>query len=186
MTTKLEAINTMLSCIGQTPINTLQGTKSAFTVSAESILDSKTKSIQLQGWNFNTEENYPLRPDINGEIKLPENILTVDIPSIYYNRYVIRKQKIYDKLKHTFKIDRVIKGDVVLYFDFEDLPEAFKNFIKISAAYKFVKRELGSQSVASFTKEDVSEAYINLTNYELETGDYTLIPSWYEDVRRSL
>ena len=71
MTTKLEAINTMLSCIGQSPLNTLEGTKSYFTISAEKILEDETKRIQLQGWDFNSEDFYQLNPDVNNIIKVP-------------------------------------------------------------------------------------------------------------------
>ena len=67
MTTKLEAINTMLSCIGQAPLNTLEGTKSYFTIAAERILEDEVKRIQLQGWDFNSEDDYQLNPDVNGE-----------------------------------------------------------------------------------------------------------------------
>ena len=42
MTTKPEAINTMLSCIGQSPLNSLEGTKSYFTISAEKILNDES------------------------------------------------------------------------------------------------------------------------------------------------
>ena len=50
----------MLSCIGQSPLNTLEGTKSYFTIAAEKILEDETKRIQLQGWDFNSEDFYQL------------------------------------------------------------------------------------------------------------------------------
>ena len=75
MTTKLEAINIMLSCIGHNAINTLEGVKSAFITTAENILDSETKRVQLQSYDFNTEEDYPLTPDVDGFIKIPDNVV---------------------------------------------------------------------------------------------------------------
>ena len=45
MTTKLEAINTMLSCIGQSPLNSLEGTKSYFTIAAEKILEDEVFGV---------------------------------------------------------------------------------------------------------------------------------------------
>ena len=86
MTTKLEAINTMLSCIGQSPLNTLEGTKSYFTIAAEKILEDETKRIQLQGWDFNSEDFYQLNPDVNNIIKVPENMIMIKFPTIYKNR----------------------------------------------------------------------------------------------------
>ena len=46
----------------------------------------------------------------------------------------------------------------------------------MSSAYKFCKRALGSETACMYTKEDVMEAYQDLLNYELETGNYSLIP----------
>ena len=185
MTTRLEAINTMLSCIGQAPLNTLEGSKSYFTISAEKILDDEVKRFQLQGWDFNSEDNYPLVPDVNEEIIIPKNIVMVKLPSTLSNRYVVRDGKLYDKIKHSYKIPSVLKASVVFCFDFDELPEVAKEYAKMSAAYKFVKRELGSQAVCQYTQEDFSEARIALEQHELEIGNYTMIPDMYNGNIRS-
>lgn len=179
MTTKLEAINTMLSCIGQSPLNSLEGQKSYFTIAAEKILDDETKRFQLQGWDFNSEDCYQLNPNINGIIEIPSNILMVKVPSIYKNRYTVKQGKLYDKFTHSFFIDKPLKVSVIFCYPFEELPEAAREYAKMSAAYKFVKRELGAQATCQYTQEDLLEARITLEQYELETGDYTMIPDMY-------
>jgi hypothetical protein len=179
MTTKLEAINTMLSCIGQSPLNTLEGIKSYFTIAAESILDSETKRIQLTGWDFNSEDNYQLNPDENNIIKIPDNMAMVKFPTLYKNRYVVREGKLYDKFEHTYEIPTPLKVSVVFSYDFEDLPEAARVYAMMSASYKFVKRELGADKVAQFTQEDLMEARVALEQHELEIGEYTMIPDMY-------
>ena len=118
MTTKLEAINTMLSCIGQAPLNTLEGTKSYFTIAAERILEDEVKRIQLQGWDFNSEDGYQLNPDVNNNITIPPNLIMVKFPTIYKNRYVVREGKLYDKFEHTYEIPRPLKCSVVWSFEF--------------------------------------------------------------------
>ena len=179
MTTKLEAINTMLSCIGQAPLNTLEGTKSYFTIAAEKILEDETKKFQLQGWDFNSEDNYRLTPDTNNNIKIPKNIYMIKYPVLYQNRYAVRENKLYDKLKHTFKITKPLNVSVIFCFPFEDLPEVAKVYATMSAAYKFVKRELGSQAACQFTQEDLMQARVALEQHELEIGQYTMIPDMY-------
>lgn len=179
MTTKLEAINTMLSCIGHAPLNTLEGTKSYFTVAAENILDDEVKRFQLQGWDFNSEDDYQLNPDENNLIKVPDNMIMIKFPTIYKNRYVVREGKLYDKFEHTYEIPNPIRCSIVFCFSFDDLPEVAKTYVKMSAAYKFVKRELGADKVSQFTQEDVVEAYIALMHHELEIGEYTMIPDMY-------
>ena len=62
-TTQLEAVNTMLSAIGETPTTDaiIAADSSADVVMAVQILDEVTKEIESQGWNFNTEYDVPLR-----------------------------------------------------------------------------------------------------------------------------
>ena len=185
MTTKLEAINTMLSCIGQSPLNSLEGTKSYFTISAEKILNDEIKRIQLQGWDFNSEDNYPLVPNTDNEIVIPSNLIMINLPSWLKNRYIVRNGKLYDKFNHTFKIEHTLKASVVFCLEFEELPEVAREYAKMSAAYKFVKRELGSERACQYTQEDLSEARIALEQHELEIGDYTMIPDMYNGNIRS-
>jgi len=179
MTTKLDAVNTMLSCIGQSPLNTLEGTKSYFTIAAEKILDDETKRFQLQGWDFNSEDNYRFHPDNKGIIKIPADVYMIKYPTVYKNRYVVREGKLYDKIEHTYNISKPIDVSVVFCFPFESLPEVAKTYATMAAAYKFVKRELGSQAACQFTQEDLMDARVALEQHELEIGEYTMIPDMY-------
>ena len=180
MTTKLEAINTMLSCIGHAPLNTLEGTKSYFTQAAEKILEDETKRIQMQGWDFNSEDCYQINPDENNIVSIPNNLIMIKFPTVYKNRYVVREGKLYDKFNHTYEITEPIKCSVVWYFQFNDLPEVAKQYAMMSAAYKFVKRELGAEKASQYTQEDLLEARIAMEQHELEIGEYTMIPAMYD------
>jgi len=180
MTTKLEAINTMLSCIGHAPLNTLEGTKSYFTVAAEKILEDETKKIQLQGWDFNSEDDYQLNPTEDNNIEVASNMIMIKFPTVYKNRYVVRNGKLYDKFEHTFTINKPIKCSVVFSFPFEELPEVVKQYATMSAAYRFVKRELGAEKASQYTQEDLIEARIAMEQHELEIGEYTMIPQMYD------
>ena len=59
-TTELEAVNIMLSTIGEAPVNNLDsGLVDAET--AETILKNVSRDVQSHGWNFNSEPDYTLR-----------------------------------------------------------------------------------------------------------------------------
>ena len=76
-TTKLEAVNIMLSTIGENPVNSLtSGLVDAEL--AETILGSVSKAVQSEGWNFNTEQKVSFSADTSGHILLPANILRAD------------------------------------------------------------------------------------------------------------
>ena len=53
-TTELQAVNTMLSTIGEAPVNSITGTTTVDVSVAKNILDETSMSVQSQGWNFNT------------------------------------------------------------------------------------------------------------------------------------
>ena len=54
-TTELECINIMLAAIGEAPINSLTGTLPVDARIAQSTLSEVNKSVQSEGWSFNTE-----------------------------------------------------------------------------------------------------------------------------------
>ncbi len=78
-TTELEAINTMLTSIGEQPIqndNDLAGLSDASI--AQQILSNVSRAIQSRGWVFNTDLDVSMKPDQYGEITLDDTILRVD------------------------------------------------------------------------------------------------------------
>lgn len=179
MTTKLDAINSIISEVGLAPLKTLTGIKSYDVIKAENILETTVKQVCLKGYAFNNELNYPLFPDQNKEIRLAKNMLDVKIKQPYLHRYVIRNQKLYDKINHTFIINHKIMADITFYLEFEVLPEVVKHYITMLAANKFVKRVLGSKSVYAYSQEDLMEALILMETAELETGNYSFIKEYY-------
>ena len=75
LTTKLEAVNSMLGHIGEAPVNTISNA-TALPISASvavSVLDETSREVQLQGWHFNTEVDVELTPDGDGNITIPDN-----------------------------------------------------------------------------------------------------------------
>ena len=73
-TTELEAINIMLAAIGEAPVNTLTGSLPVDVKIAQSTLVEINKSVQAEGWSFNTEIDVTLTPNASKEIVLPVNV----------------------------------------------------------------------------------------------------------------
>ena len=68
-TSELQAVNIMLSSIGEAPVNSITGTTTVDVSTAKNILDETSMSIQSQGWHFNTHENYKtLSLDTDGKV----------------------------------------------------------------------------------------------------------------------
>ena len=54
-TTKLEAINTMLSVIGEAPVSSFEANATGDVAIAKNILDEVLQEVQTRGWHWNTE-----------------------------------------------------------------------------------------------------------------------------------
>lgn len=179
-TTKLEAVNSMLMSIGEAPVNSLESGLDDALI-AETTLNETSKSVQKHGWYFNTEDNFPLLKNVDNEIVVPNNILKLDVQN---TRYVLRGKRVYDRLDHTFKIKKDLKGTVILGLEFDDLPESAKQAIMYRAARLFQNRVVGSTTIYQFTKEDEMSALQELQAEELEAGNYSIFDS--ADVQRML
>ena len=173
-TTKLEAVNIMLSTIGENPVNSLtSGLVDAEL--AETILASVSKAVQSEGWNFNTEKKVSFSADSSGHIILPANILradaTVEADAL---DLVQRGLKMYDKKNHTYNINKAVNLDTIIELEFEILPEVARRYITLKAARIFQDRVVGSETLHKFNQEDELMAYNQLKDFEADSEDISI------------
>lgn len=174
-TSELDAINTMLSCIGEAPINDLTTTVSVSVNTAKNVLNETIRSVLNRGWYFNSEEDFPLVRDSNNELVLPTNTLRVRAAREFWDLDVAQRgNKLYDRKNHTFQFEKDIKVDIVIMLPFEDLPEAARGYITILAARTFQGRMQGSETVYKFTEDDLSRALVAMQDAEADTAKYNI------------
>ena len=180
-TTKLNAINTILSAVGEAPINSLTGTLTADVRLAEAILDETSREVQSAGWHFNTEKDVPLVPNSDNEVEIGTNVARVDLEGANVDAdfdIVIRGTKLYNRKKLTFTISKTKKYTVVYLLDFTDMPENARRYIMIRAARIFQDRLVGSEKNSMFTRGDEQQALIALRDYEMESADYSIFDNF--------
>jgi hypothetical protein len=191
-TTKLEAVNSMLSVIGEAPVSSLEsGLLDA--VDAERILNEVSREVQSMGWNFNTEKNFPAAADSSsGEITLADEIVRADLAKTKYRsstaEYVQRGNKIYDKVTHSFNIGKTLNLDIVRLLDFTNLPEVARRYVTVRAARIFQERVLGSDTLSSMNRTDEQNALFALREMEGDNGDYNIFDDYgtYSATDRSI
>ena len=171
---KLSAVNIVLSNIGQAPV-TLIDNDNPMVVMAANIIDEVTNNLQAEGWSFNTERNYPFTPDSTGNIQIPENVLQID--SGYYSDLdvVQRQGKLYDKRTHSYKFEGKQELNVIWLIDFDDMPDAFKNYVAMRAANLYAGRAVGSAEAAKFGEREEFAARAAMLEYETQQGDYNML-----------
>ncbi len=183
-TTELEAINTMLTSIGELPVQNkedLAGLQDASI--AQSILTNVSRATQAKGWVFNTDLEETMSLDKNKQVPLGKNVLRIDTTARVRGSkidIVERGRKLYDRQKKTFTFDAddVIKCDVVYYLSFEDLPEPARRYIAIKSARIFHDRVVGSGELHRFYQEDEMRAYTDLMSYEGDVADYNIFDNY--------
>ena len=156
VTTKLEAVNDILHNASLTKVNSIEGTLTAEVSDAVSTLDKISREVQLRGWNFNTEDEYPFAVE-SGEINIADNIAEIEFDTRYHGRWepVVRGSRFYDKLNHSFTgFTETLKAKVVLLFDYEELPQALREYVKIRAARKYQDDFMGDAEGHQFDSSD--------------------------------
>lgn len=183
-TTRLQAINTMLSTVGEPPINSLSAQR-ADSLIAQNILDEISREVLTYGWQFNTDENVEMSPEeTTGYIYISDKVVRVDMEPIYSNYdVVLRGNKLYNRKTNSDVFYETIKVIQVYLMEFDEMPEVAKRYITIRAARVFQDRMVGSEKSHTFTLRDEMTALAALTEYENEVGDYTIFDS--PDVART-
>ena len=178
-TTELEAVNTILSTVGEAPLNTLTGSLPVDGTMARNVLNEINREVQSQGWHFNTHYKATLSRNASNEIPLASNVLRVELDPNKYSKsshdIVQRNNFIYNLAKNTNIFDTDFEDVTIVYLlDFQDIPEQAKRYITIRSARVFHDRTLGATTLHKYSQEDEARSLIVLKQAEASTGDYTI------------
>jgi len=173
--TELEAVNVLLTTIGEAPVNTLTGNQVTDVTVAKQVLNEISREVQSQGWHFNTEPQVKLSPDVNKFIFAPADTARIDSRDL---NITLLEEKVFDLDKRSYEFDNPIKVDVVYYRDFIRLPDIAKRYITARAARIFSDRLLNSETIHAMTLRDERKALIDLREYEGDVADYSMMDSY--------
>ena len=182
VSTELDAVNSILMSVGETPVNTLT-VQSPEVAIAQKTLRQVCREIQAEGWSYNTENEYPIDTDSNNQVVVPNNVLQIDLNIYQHGKDydVVRRSdngvmKIYDKKNHTFTFENMAKlfFDMIWMIDFEDLPQPFKDYITARAARIASNRMVNSQPSAKLLEPDEAAERAAALEYENNQGDHNI------------
>ena len=184
--TELSSVNSILMAIGQAPINRIfqknidgdfdyVNPEVAFV---HSLLLEVNADVQNEGWVFNRENHFPLTPQDNGEIKVPENVLRMDVTenSVYRTTDLVKRgDRLYDKMNHTYIFDplKAIFFDIVWKWEYEDLPSVFKRYITLRASGRAATQLVTNPQLVQLLATQEAQARAACMEYECNQGDHT-------------
>ena len=177
--TELEAVNTILSTIGEAPLNSLSGSLPVDGTMAKNVLSEISREVQSAGWHFNTHYKATLTRDTNNKIPVGTNVVRVELDPNLVSKadydLVQRDGFLFNMAKNTDIFDRNFEDVTqVLLLTFNEIPEQAKRYITIRSARVFHDRTLGANTLHKFSQEDEKQALSILRNAEARTGDFTI------------
>jgi|2_EtaG_2_1085320.scaffolds.fasta_scaffold07792_2 hypothetical protein len=188
-TTELEAVNTMLSAVGEPPINSLEDQKNVDAAIAGNVLTEISREVQASGWHFNTQIKVTLTPDDSTKhINLTDNMVRVDTD--YWTSTTStdllndarditqRGGRLFDRSNNTYEFTKAVEATVVYILDWDDLPEPARRYVTVRAARIFQDRMVGSPAHHSFSQEDEVRARALLKEFEGDTADHSIFGNW--------
>lgn len=175
--TELEAVNIMLAVIDEQPVSSIPTKGVSEPVMAQNTLMRTSRMVQSMGPRCCVESDYKLHPETPSKlIRVPKNTLNIEVED-YTKDIVLRGTKLYDRKNHTYEFDKPLPVSITFFLKYDELPEHVRYYIAISAARKFQKEVLGSETHDRFTYEDEMEARLIFHRRELTNKDLTFLNS---------
>ncbi|UTQ80033.1 tail tubular protein A [Erwinia phage Stepyanka] len=172
---ELDAINDILSSIGEAPVNTLGDSANVDVANAQQILAKVNRMIQSKGWTFNIEEGAVLVPDVNtGLIPYLPSYLRVqgaDSPNTYINR----QGYVYDTAGLTDVFQGSISVNLTRLREYSEMPQCFRQYIVTKASRQFNMRYFGDTSIEQILAEEEAESYMQCHEYEMDYGKFNML-----------
>lgn len=181
-TSELEAVNECLENIGQAPVSTIAGDLGVDTQIALNFVRKINRELQSSGWYWNTEINYKLSPNGDGDIILPSNTLAVDTTGTSTDLNLVQRGvRLYDRENHTYTFTEDVYVELVVGLTFEELPETARRYISMRAARMFQDRIEGNADQGDTTDE--MQAMAALHADQLRTEDTNMLNGSYGMVK---
>lgn len=183
LTTQLEAVNSMLGHIGESPVNSISDT-AAVPVSvsvAIAALNEVSKDVQSEGWHFNTETGVKYSPT-GGSITVPADIIQFD-PIDTSLDIVQRGATLFDRKNNTTTFTSDLTVNQMRLLDWDSLPEVARRYITLKASRVFQGRIIGSRELESLIARDEYVARANLLEADGSTSDRTIFDNYDTSAR---
>ena len=180
-TTELEAVNTILSTIGEAPLSTLTGSLPVDGTTAKNILNEISREVQSAGWHFNTQYKVDLTRDTNNKVPIGTDVVRVELNNKYDKSsydVVQRGSYLFNLATNINTFTQDFTDNTLIYLlGFDDIPEQARRYITIRSARVFHDRTLGANTLHKFSSEDEARSLAVMKQAEMQTGDNTIFDS---------
>jgi hypothetical protein len=185
-TPELEAVNIILSMLGEREISALPSAGGAEANILQADLAEKTlhrvnREVQSEGWSVNTELQVELTADGSGFLNLDTDVIKVDATDTT-KKYVQRGTKIFNaeagENTFVFTVGEVVEVDLVRMLAFTDLPETLRRYITIKAGRLAIMEYLRDPALSQQFAEQELMAKLAADNEQWQTGETSMFQNF--------
>lgn len=168
----LDAINRLITSVGSDPVTTTDPSVDSDIAIAINFLTQKNIEIQSYGWAWNSDEKRLLPLNVDGTISVPGN--TLNINAAYWadtGKPMLVSQNgglLYDLVNETTVFSAPVQVDIIYRFDWDSLPQPFKNLITAEACFGFQATKQGAGIVAQVGQRDIQRAWATCEHAEAQ------------------
>ena len=179
MTTRtsfLNAVNRVLQMLGEAPVNSLQG-QFGLAKQAEVALNDVSRTIQTEGWSFNTDLEKKLERNSSNEIELSSNVSRVVVDNLEYPDIdvVQRGDKLYDRRNNRYTFDEDLIVDMTTILEWDLLPEHARQYITIKAGRQLQEAIIGSSDLTKLNLTQELEARSAFLEEETSKTEHSML-----------
>ena len=174
--TELEAVNSLLSAIGEAAVSSLETATTVEVTQAKNLLSNVNRETQQKGWHFNTEWDVTLTRDSDNKIPIGSSVLSVYVENkLTTIRGISGVMYIYDLDNNTFTWTSSLTNAVTItLLDFQDTPQAVRQYVTTTAARIFQEEIIGQVSAETVNRQEEAESYADLLDDEAERAGYNV------------
>ena len=175
-TTELDAVNAMLAAVDIAPVGSLVGTTDLEVENAINRLSRINRTVQTMGWSFNTRKEVKYLRNVDNEVTIGSNVLRVTpVGNSRWKSLVWREGKIFDVGLNSYTLDADVYLDVVELIDFENLPQAARDYITARAVRSHERFEAADDIKHDMASEEEIMAWSILINDHSVTNEQTMM-----------
>lgn len=178
-TTLLEAVNNLLRAIGRTPVTSLATVDmDERAQDARELILGVNKEVQEQGWHFNSRYDYALEPNVQGNIVLPGNTVSFAPSGRSVHRDITMVgAMLYDKETNTDLFDGTVWANLILLFEYGDVPSPIRSYVFHLAGQRFVADRQPDSRTSRFAEAEVAKKLSVALQFDSDAHASTLVQS---------
>lgn len=161
----------MLAAIGEDPVEELDRLPPSGNT-ALSVLRGVSRDLQEEGHWFNAEDDYVLKPNEDGEIFIPDAIISLNGTD---GDYIERRPRLYDREAKSFTFTGPVSCSVIFHLEWDELPSVARRYFTALAIEKFVDGFPGANAVTEARNRNLFRAKVAFDKTSVRNGGYSLL-----------